>query len=84
MHSIRSQQAEREFLNCLDKKNPSYILNLIDDSLYKDKPEKKVNKMIANYAVKKGYKCEKGVLDFDVELDDKHNPKYIKYEICKN
>ena len=83
MHSIRSKSSETELLNCLNKKNPNYILNINEDSFFKDKAKKRVIEVVKEFSKRNNYKCQDKEIFFKEKSKQNFNPDFLKYSICE-
>ena len=80
MHSITSDKSEKILLECLEKKSPQIIVDILVDKGV-SLEESRIKKVMKSYYVSKGYDCDRNSMRF--HSDGIYNPAQLKVSVCK-
>lgn len=81
MHSLTSDKSEEVLLNCLNKKKPDIVIDLLaDDDIAKG--DSRIKMVLHSYYAQQGYNCTNEALKFNSIT--KNNPEHLRYSTCKH
>lgn len=79
MHSLTSDKSEGVLLNCLSKKKPEIVIDVLAD---KDMVQEdlRINYMMHRYYSQRGINCTNETMKFN--SISKNNPEQLRYSVC--
>ena len=79
MHSLTSDKSEEVLLNCLSKKKPEIVIDVLADKDYA-KEDSRIKKVLHSYYSQRGFNCTNETMDFNPIANN--NPEYLRYFVC--
>ena len=79
MHSLTSDKSEEALLNCLSKKKPEILIDVLTD---KDmaKQDSRIKKVLHSYYSQRGFNCTNKTIKFYPVTEN--NPEDLRYSVC--
>lgn len=79
MHSLTSDKSEDALLNCLSKKKPEIVIDVLADNDIA-KGDSRIKKVLHSYYSQRGFNCTNETIKFNPIA--KNNPEYLRYFVC--
>jgi len=79
MHSLTSDKSEEALLNCLSKKKPEIVIDVLADNDIA-KGDSRIKKVLQSYYFQRGFSCTNETIKFNPIANN--NPEYLRYSVC--
>lgn len=79
MHSLTSDKSEEALLNCLSKKKPEIVIDVLTDNDLA-KGDSRIKKVLHSYYSQRGFNCTNETMKFNPIAQN--NPAYLRYFAC--